>query len=191
MLINPQQAITEGWFKFPDWMDEQSTQESIQPNAIDFTVDRIFRMDGPCVIGRNHKQMRSTVELIPVTNTIDNGHSEARVDDSGKWCLDSHSVYDGLSDAYIDLPSGVAAILVPRSTFSRNGIFITSGLWDSGFRGHLGMAIHNRSDEASIEVHTRIGQVMFVSSDSAGLYTGGYNHVRGTDWKPSNVEDRQ
>ena len=97
------------------------------------------------------------------------------------WSISSHSVYDGMSDIYVELPEGVAAMLIIRSTFNRNGLFLTSGLYDSGYKGHLGFALHNRADaQARVAPGTRVGQVIFVSSDSAGMYAGGWNHDQGT-----------
>lgn len=118
--------------------------------------------------------MRGGVELSPVKQR------SLEKDPPEFWHLSSKKVYDGMSDVYVNLPEGIAAQLIIRSTFNRNGIFLTSGLYDSGFKGHIGFAIHNNSGEAKIGFGTRIGQIIFVSSDSVGSYAGGWNHEEGT-----------
>jgi len=61
-------------------------------------------------------------------------------------------------------------------------MFLTSGLYDTGFEGHIGCAIHNVIGTAHIEKGIRFGQVEFHSADSYGTYEGGYNHTDGTHW---------
>lgn len=167
MYINPKTAIEKGWIT-----GITDPEKQVQPNAIDFTLDRVFNIDdwNTFVISEEGKTMRGGIENIPVPH---------RADDIKYWELDANSVYDGMSNIMVDLPEGVACELIIRSTFNRNGLFLTSGLYDSGFKGHIGFAIHNRSGLARIGVGTRIGQIKFVASDSAGVYAGGYNHSEG------------
>lgn len=164
MFISPQVAIDSGWITgFTDPTNQ------IQPNAIDFTLDRLFSINQskPFIISKEAKQMRGGEEML--------------TDNDGNWSLYNHpAVYDGQSDMFVDIPEGVVASLIIRSTFNRNGIFLTSGLYDSGFKGHIAFALHNRSGPATIERGVRIGQIMFMTSDSVGQYTGGYNHEQGT-----------
>jgi deoxycytidine triphosphate deaminase len=87
-----------------------------------------------------------------------------------------------MSDVYVEVPAGVAAKLIIRSTLNRNGIFLTSGLYDAGFKGNLGFVLHNRAGEAYLAPGTRVGQIEFYKSDSEGLYLGGYNTKEGQHW---------
>jgi deoxycytidine triphosphate deaminase len=167
MFINPKLAIAEGWIT--GIADEE---KQVQPNAIDFTLDRLFSIhDNTFHISEGGKKMRGGEEVYPILDRRENVEF---------WRLNAHSVYDGMSNIYVKVPEGVAAMLIIRSTFNRNGIFLTSGLYDSGFEGHIGFAIHNRSTSAFIAPGTRIGQIIFIPSDSAGLYAGGWNHEEGT-----------
>jgi len=177
MFINPKTAIDKGWVAGITDPDLQ-----VQPNAIDFTLDTLYGInESVFFIGESGKQMRGGTAMTPSTQW--NG-SET----SDYWRLEGGGVYDGMSDVYVDLPEGVAAMLIIRSTFNRNGLFLTSGLYDSGYKGHLGFALHNRSNGiAMIEPHTRVGQVIFVASDSAGMYAGGWNHEEGTHYSDDNV----
>jgi len=163
MFISPQTAIDEGWIT---GFTDPATQ--VQPNAIDFTLDRLYSItdDNIFTLTKDNKQMRGGSEMLP--------------DDDRNWMLSGHTVFDGQSDMFVDIPEGVVAQLIIRSTLNRNGIYLTSGLYDSGFKGHIAFALHNRSGVAAIEQGVRVGQIMFMTSDKAGLYAGGYNHEQGT-----------
>ena len=158
MLIDPKKAISEGWIT--------GVVDNPSPNAIDFTVDRMFSIDHtkPFHLGKCNKQMRGGTEL----ETVD-----------GQWSINPGEIVDCLSDMYVSLPVGVAALLVIRSTLARNGILLHSGLYDSMFQGHIGAILHNRSGPATIERGAAIGQIIFVPSDSTNEYLGGYNHEAG------------
>lgn len=168
MFINPKTAIEKGWIK------GNISEKQIQPNAIDFTLDRLFHIDTrkEFYISEESKLMRPTV---PQQTTSCNGYEDV-------FLLLDGVIYDGMSDLYVELPEGVAASLIIRSTFNRNGLFITSGLYDSGFKGHIGFTIHNRAGLAYIAPGTRIGQIIFVEASSAGVYAGGWNHTQGSHY---------
>lgn len=169
MFINPRVALQEQWIS--GLVDEE---KQVQPNAIDFTLDKVFTINESNIfaISEGGKQMRGGIEHHPITE---------RSTGAQYWKL-HQGVYDGMSNVYVKVPDGVAVMLIIRSTFNRNGIFITSGLYDSGFEGHIGFAIHNRCGQANIGVGTRIGQVIFVESENALRYAGGWNHEEGTHY---------
>lgn len=172
MLINPKTAIQNGWIT--GLVDEQL---QVQPNAIDFTLDNIYTINhnNICTISeqKSERQMRGGDPLAVSSMT----------EDGREWyTLSAHESYDCLSNVYVDLPEGVACKLIIRSTFNRNGFFLTSGLYDSGYQGHIGFVLHNRSGLAHIQRHVRVGQIEFYASDSAGRYSGGWNHGQNTHW---------
>ena len=166
MFINPKIAIENGWIT-----GIVNPEKQIQPNAIDFTLDKLFTINdfNTFIIDEDSKKMRGGVEV---------NSWQGRTTEREYWTIEK-GVYDGMSDIYVDVPDGVACMLIIRSTFNRNGIFLTSGLYDSGFKGHIGFAIHNRGGRAQIGVGTRFGQIIFVESENALQYAGGYNHEAG------------
>ncbi len=169
MIINPNFAIEQQWVTFPSSMQE-NIDKYIQPNAIDFTLDVLHEPENGSefILSESRKQMRP--------------HIKVNVEDDGFWELSSNKFYDGLSDIYVKIPLGVACLLVSRSTLIRNGLFITSGLYDSGFYGHIGCVIHNTTGISRIEPGTRIGQIIFVASPNSGAYNGSYSHQQNTLW---------
>ena len=170
MFINPQTAIDKGWVTFPESMSEEQRKSCIQPNALDITVDKIFAVNNEAVfvMSEDKKSHRGASLLKPDAN-----------DD---WYLHGKQSYDITSDFFVKVPSGVAVLLIIRSSFNRNGLFITSGLYDSGFEGSVGMMLHNMSGPALIKKGTRVCQLIFVTSESAGMYAGGYNTAVGQHW---------
>lgn len=174
MFINPKTAIDNGWIK------GDITDKHIQPNAIDFTLDRVFCIsDGSCAIAEFGKRMRPQAEVTPFPIVRELYEIKDVPYTTEGWILHKGS-YDCMSDFYVEVPEGVAAYLIVRSTFNRNGMFITSGLYDSGFKGHVGFVLHNMIGQAAVPKGTRVGQIIFVSSENAGVYAGGWNHEAGT-----------
>lgn len=170
MIINPQYAIDQGWVT-----GIAEPKKQIQPNAIEFTLDSVFKInkDATFTINRDGKTHRGVTPLEP---------QQYPVDSRMYWYLQAESVYDATSNVCVDLPDDVAVKLIVRSTYSRNGIFLTSGLYDSGYTGPIGFAIHNKLGLARIEIGERFGQAIFETADSQGKYAGGYNHEAGSHW---------
>jgi deoxycytidine triphosphate deaminase len=173
MFINPKVAIEKGWIV------GAVEEKNIQPNAIDFTLDKLFSIQktNPFVLSETLKQMRGGEEIL-----ADKPNEFNFIDEARYWKLDANTSYDGMSSFYVRVPEGVAAYLLTRSTFIRNGLFLASGLYDSGFEGHIGFSIHNNSGTALVAPGTRIGQIIFVESENALVYAGGYNHAAGDHW---------
>lgn len=176
MFINPKEAIAQGWLKLPEHWTPEQVAKAIQPNAIDFTADRMFLINNAdtFVISETGKQSRKQTEREAVFQRALNGPG---------WVVNECDTVDIMSDFYVTVPSGVAAYVITRSTFVRNGLFIQSGLYDSGFSGNVGCVLFNRSGRAVIGKGTRIGQLVFVESDSAKLYAGQYNTSQGEHWQ--------
>ena len=184
MLISPRVAIQNGWITHHQYsnISDWENNKNISPNAIDFTLDRVYAFgDNDVVISETGKTMATTTQIEPVVQTLD--------DNTLYFHISGKEVYDGMSDFYVNVPEGVVCIpMIVRSTLNRNGIILTSGLYDSGYRGHIGFVIHNRRHGSTyIAAGTRVGQIAFVQADSAGMYLGGWNHKQGTHYTDNNV----
>jgi deoxycytidine triphosphate deaminase len=71
-----------------------------------------------------------------------------------------------------------------RSSLSRNGIFISSGVYDSGFKGIGGVTIYNFSDKTlNLLKGCRIAQMIVFKADSFKLYAGHYNESESVESK--------
>lgn len=181
MYINPKYAIEQGWIKFPEWADEAFVESCIQPNAIDITLDRVFesRLTDHFVLTENTKKMRTAIETYPTYER----DGETNLFQINNGCVDI------MSDFHVTIPAGIAAYIIVRSTLNRNGLFITSGLYDQGYDNYVGFALRNNGPAAFIAPHTRVGQLVFVKSEDSGkMYDGIYNTNVGEHWTEINTE---
>ena len=156
MIISPDKIIENGIITGirDDWK---------QPNAIDFSVDEIYAMvddpEQPFVLQKDGKQHRARTKLEPI---------------DGYWHLD-RGAYDFMSKVYVEMRYNTAGWMLTRSTLNRNGIIVHSGLYDTGYKGHICGTIYNMAGPTKIEVGARIAQMVFVDAKNSGLYSGGYN----------------
>lgn len=73
----------------------------------------------------------------------------------------------------IELPETLFGLFYVRSSFSRKGVFVSTGVWDPGYSGSLGCTIYNLSgDTIGIEKGERIGQLICFEAQAAGSYQG-------------------
>ncbi len=73
----------------------------------------------------------------------------------------------------IKLPEDAFALFYVRSSFSRKGVFVSSGVYDPGYEGSLGCSVYNLSGgPITIDVGQRIGQIICFKADSASTYNG-------------------
>lgn len=172
MFINPRDAITNGWISLAGCSDIEDWKSHcfLSPNAVDFTLDTLKILQAETArVSESGKKMR----VLDDVHLFEEG-----------WSLEYGRVYDGTSNMYVDLPEGIAAIIYTRSTLARNGVFLMSGLYDSGYRGHVGFTIYPIGGGIIIAPGTRVGQIAFVAAESATMYAGGWNHAEGTHYSP-------
>jgi deoxycytidine triphosphate deaminase len=139
--------------------------EDIQPNAVDLRLSKIFTINAvPFVIGENDegketKQHRGSLEIEPDAN--------------GYFTL-SPGTYEIVMENIINVGADEAGWVITRSTLNRNGLFITSGLYDSGYNGVMAGALHVSRGIAKIKKGTRVGQFLLFKSQSLKKYDGDY-----------------
>ena len=81
--------------------------------------------------------------------------------------------FNVLFNETIALPGNIYSIFNIRSSFSRKGIFATTGIYDPGYVGSLGCTLYNMSaEEITIPKNTRVGQMLFLIADAASKYDG-------------------
>ena len=167
MFINPITAIKDGWMT-------GVLEEHVEPNAVDIRLEKIWKVDEQTefALYQHDKDHRNRTEVeMSRAYTPDRGHHEV-------WNLEK-GIYDFMSPAYVEMPEGTVGWLVTRSTLNRNGVFVLSGLYDSGYKGHINGMLYNRGGPMVMEKMSRVAQFIVGSSDSFGTYSGGYNTEEG------------
>lgn len=142
-------------------------KESIQPNAVDITLDQVFRLlDVEVKISKDSAMMRDRKVMHP-------SHSSYGIETAPYYKF-KPGQYQFESNIGCDLPQGVVGWIVARSTLNRNGIFIVSGIYDAGFHSTtIGGTMYIPCD-VEIEQGARIAQFVTMKAETEYLYNGKY-----------------
>lgn len=131
-----------------------------QPNAVDLRLDKVFRIkDNVFEISNDRKSHRGSQEVNP--------------DVEGYFAL-STGHYEVIMENIIHVGEGEAGWVITRSTLNRNGCFITSGLYDSGYHGVMAGVLHVTVGPVRIKKGTRIGQYLSFDAENLSSYDGDY-----------------
>lgn len=139
-----------------------------QPNAVDLRLDKVFKiLPTMFELSDEHKKLRETQEVVP--------------DETGYFNLEVGD-YEVVMSNIISVGEGEGGWVITRSTLNRSNIFITSGLYDSGYSGCMAGCMHVGSGTARIKKGTRVAQYLNFDAESLHNYNGSYGF--GTDGKP-------
>ena len=142
----------------------------VQPNAVDLRLGKVFKIKEELFeISNDHKKHRGT-------------EYEVQPDEDGYFYLvPGH--YEVVMDNIIHVGEGEAGWVITRSTFNRNGLFLTSGLYDSGYHGVMAGVLHVTIGDARIKKGTRIGQYLSFDAEALHSYDGDYGINKDHDKK--------
>ena len=114
-VINPNRIVQEGILRNVD-------PKSIQQNGIDLRLNTIEKLqeDG-----------------INILTDLERKHCERWDIPRDKVFTLSPGIYDITFMEEIEIPNGMCAQILTRSTVNRGGNFITAGLYDAGYKGVL------------------------------------------------------
>ncbi|HAY88241.1 MAG TPA: hypothetical protein DCY51_02225 [Bacteroidetes bacterium] len=131
-----------------------------QPNAVDLRLDKVFSMGtGIFEISNDHKKHRA-------------GGTAIEPDEEGYYTL-QEGRYEVVMENIVSVGEAEAGWVITRSTLNRNGLFLTSGLYDSGYNGMMAGVLHVNY-MARIKKGTRIGQYLSFDAESLSSYDGDY-----------------
>jgi deoxycytidine triphosphate deaminase len=135
-------------------------QGDSQPNAVDLRIDKVFRISSSLfIIDEEKKQHRGSFEVQP--------------DGNGYWNL-PEGRYEVVMQNVITVGENEAGWVITRSTLNRNGVFLTSGLYDTGYNGVMAGLMHVTCGPMRIQRGTRIGQYLSFDAESLAKYDGSY-----------------
>ena len=82
----------------------------------------------------------------------------------------------------VNMPEDLLAIMTPRSTLFRSGVFMFGGQVPPGYCGELNMGIYNfRQEEFRLEMGARVAHIMFSEVKGKGnMYRGQWQGGRTT-----------
>lgn len=141
----------------------------VQPNAVDLRVGNIFLIrPSTFTITEDMKTHRGSVALKPGPDgfyVLTEGH------------------YEVVMENIIEVGEGEAGWVVTRSTLNRNGVFLTSGLYDTGYHGVMAAVMHVTCGPMRIKKGTRVGQYLSFNAESLHKYDGSYGVGKSHDSK--------
>ena len=145
-------------------------ENDVQPNACDLRLGKVFKIKEELFeISNDHKKHRGT-------------EYEVQPDEDGYFYLvPGH--YEVVMDNIIHVGEGEAGWVITRSTFNRNGLFLTSGLYDSLYHGVMAGVLHVTIGDARIKKGTRIGQYLSFDAQMLHGYDGDYGINKDHDKK--------
>jgi deoxycytidine triphosphate deaminase len=141
----------------------------VQPNAVDLRLGKVFKMS------------QSTFK-IDEREKVHRGSFEMKPDGLGYFNLpEGH--YEVIMENMITVGEGEAGWVITRSTLNRNGVFLTSGLYDTGYDGVMAGVMHVSCGPMRIQVGTRIGQYISFNAEALHKYDGSYGKNKEHDLK--------
>lgn len=144
-------------------------KDDIQPNAVDLRLGKVFKINSKdFMIDEEQKVHRGSVEMQPAAD--------------GYYHLAPGS-YEVIMENKIEVGQGEAGFVITRSTLNRNGVFLTSGLYDSGYAGVMAGVMHVNAGVMLIKPGTRIGQYLSFMAETLHLYDGDYGDGKSHDVK--------
>tara|TARA_R100000081_G_scaffold91174_1_gene68270 strand:- start:324 stop:599 length:276 start_codon:yes stop_codon:yes gene_type:complete len=83
----------------------------------------------------------------------------------------------------VTLADDEAGWVITRSSLNRNGCFITSGLYDSGYSGVMAGVLHVNNGPIRVKRGTRVGQFLLFKAEALNQYDGDYGSGKQHDKK--------
>lgn len=149
-------------------------ENDVQPNACDLRLGRVFFI-------------KPNVFTINEEEKIHRGSIPLPVNEEGYYQLDVGH-YEVVMENNITVGEGEAGWVITRSTLNRNGVFLTSGLYDSMYHGTMAAVMHVTTGPMRIKPGTRIGQYLSFRAEMLHGYNGSYGFD--TNGKPKDDEKK-
>lgn len=132
----------------------------IQPNAVDLRLDKVFQINNTVFeIDNDNKVHRGSIQILP---------------DADGWFELAPGGYEVVMENIIQVGVDEDGFVITRSTLNRNDVFLTSGLYDTGYHGVMAACMHVGSGTMRIKQGTRIGQYLSFDAESLHHYDGDY-----------------
>ena len=147
-------------------------EDCIQQNAVDLRIQSVRRILPTMFILDEERKVHRDTQEVPLG-------------EDGYWELQPGS-YEFTTEHIIHVGEDEAGFVITRSTLNRNGVFVTSGNYDSGYRGSQAGCLHVTSGPMKLKPGTRIAQMLLWKAEAIKQYDGDYG--LDADGKPKDME---
>lgn len=142
--------------------------------GFDLRIGELYEVSGSGFMGLEE---RATPEMKLIAK-----YQEGKVE---KVELQPRTYYAMKTVESVNMPDDLLAIMTPRSTLFRSGVFIFGGQTPPGYKGGLTMGLYNFRDEKfDLEMGARVVHIMFSQVEGeSNLYRGQWQGGRVTTEK--------
>ena len=139
-------------------------EESIQPNAVDVSLADVWKILPSDFYLFNKEKGNRLKEKVKELQWIYGG-STYKLEEG---------VYEISFENEVTIGQTETGIIIPRSTLVRNGVFIHSGLYDSGYHGMMVASLQVTCGSFFVKRGTRLAQFVLFDSEALSQYCGSY-----------------
>jgi deoxycytidine triphosphate deaminase len=164
MRINPktilEKQIVKAAFNQPDIAPDQ-----LQQNGIDIRLAKAERIVGQLELYADNRSVKPSLVEMQVVNNC--------------YLFKAGEQYSLTFMEDLDVPSGMAALIIHRSTINRFAGTLISAHIDSGYKSQGGCGATFRPQATTlIEIGARVAQIIFDTAEESSLYAGQYQHSK-------------
>ena len=139
------------------------TDEQVQPNGVDLTLEAVYEQREPGRIARDDKEIGDRREL----------ETEQVADDAPEAYYLTEGGYVVRYAETVSIPDGHVGYIYPRSSLLRNSCMLDTAVWDAGYTGK-GEGLLEVHHDIEIERGARIAQLVLATADHDDTYDGSY-----------------
>ncbi|WP_435159448.1 deoxyuridine 5'-triphosphate nucleotidohydrolase [Haladaptatus sp. DFWS20] len=141
----------------------ETTDEQIQPNGVDLTLEAVYEQRDSGRIGREEKEIgdRQRIESEQVGESVPETYYLPR----GAYIVQYGET--------VRIPDGHVGYIYPRSSLMRNSCMLNTAVWDAGYEGK-GEGLLQVHHDIELERGARIAQLVLSEAGHEGTYDGDY-----------------
>ena len=147
---------------------EKLQKDDFQPNGIDIRINKLYGLHS-----YDHAALLSEIRSIPTPYPVE-PYAQHKLWGRNVFEL-SPGVWEFETELQVEVPDNFIGIIHQRSTLSRAGVLVTSGIYDSGYKGLIAGQIHTPR-QLYLERGVRIAQFILLPATSRGRYSGIYQN---------------
>jgi dUTP pyrophosphatase len=158
------------------------TDEQVQPNGVDLTLEAVYEQCDPGRIGVDGKEIGDRQHRMGDLVVKDEHDMEAIEDPERPGGGDD--VYHLPPGAYVvqyaeivSIPENHVGFIYPRSSLLRNSCMLNTAVWDAGYSGK-GEGLLQVGHDIEIEAGARIAQIVLAGAEHETTYDGSYQNER-------------
>ncbi|MDO8470684.1 MAG: hypothetical protein Q7S63_01780 [bacterium] len=149
----------------------QRELENPEGAGFDLRVGEIYEVEGQGFLGVTERETPSMKLL-----------ASFKEGETQEVLLKSHTYYTVKTVEDVNMPDDILALMTPRSTLFRSGVYCFGGQVPPGYKGGLTMGMYNfRDTDFRLEMGARIVHIMFFAVEGKGnMYRGQWQGGRVT-----------